>query len=152
TKPASPYSTRVLPAVPAMPPVSLAPPVLPQTPPPAVSLDLEASSAEFGAGVAHQTRHIMPEDSTNVSAAPTNQGKRPLDIEDIETIIIDASEFEAALAQASHHLLNSEDEEMYARLAGEAPEATAADAEMHNQTEAPPESIVETQLADNPVT
>jgi hypothetical protein len=95
----------------------------------------------------------VPEDSTNVSAAPTGQSKRPLDIEDIETIIIDASEFEAALAQASHHLFNSEDEEeMYARLAGEAPEAAAADVEMRNQIESPLEKIVETQLADNHVT
>jgi serine/threonine protein kinase len=152
TKPASPYSTRVLPAVPPGPPVLSIPPVLPQTPQPVSSPGPMAPLTNTTNQTAQPMPPVVPKNSTNISAAPTNQGKRPLDIADIETIIINASEFEAALAQASHHLLNIEDEEMYARLAGEAPEAIVADAEMHNQIEAPPEGIVETQLADNPVT
>jgi hypothetical protein len=147
SKPASPYSTRVLPAV---------PPVLPQTPLPVISPEQVAPFAKSGTEKADQTAQpsstAAPEDSTSVNTEPADQGKHPLDIEDIETIIINASEFEAALAQAAHHLLNPEDEELYAQLASEAPEAIASNAEMQDQREVPAKQAVNAQPADSDAT
>jgi serine/threonine protein kinase len=150
SKPASPYSTRILPAAPAVPPM------LPQTPRPVANPEPVAPFAASGADTINQpaqpTSSVVPEDSTNLSRASTDQSRDPLVIEDIETIIINASEFEAALAQASHHLLNSEDEELYARLAGEAPEVTSVDAGMRNLHEVSPVKFVEAHPVDRDVT
>jgi serine/threonine protein kinase len=145
SKPASPYITRVLQAV---------PPVLPQTPPPTFGPEPVAPFAELRADTTTQTElptsSAAPEDVANVSIVPIGQNKHPLAIEDIETIIINASEFEAALAQATRHLLNPEDEELYAQLANELPEA---DAEMRvDQIAVAPEGTAEIQQADNDVT
>jgi serine/threonine protein kinase len=160
SKPVSPYSTRVLPAVPPVPPVppeASAPPVLPQTPQPVASPEpvMPLATGPDTTKTTDQAAQPPPaaahEDSSSVNVVPADQGKHSLAIEDIETIIINASEFEAALAQATHHLLNPEDEELYTRLASEAPEAVPSHVETHNQPAIPDENAVEAQPADSDV-
>jgi serine/threonine protein kinase len=125
-KPTSPYSTKVLPAV---------PPTLPQTPPPISAAEPTAPLAEQRINTTNQAAQpafpAIPQDATR-SITPVDQNEYSLAIEDIETIIINASEFEAALAQATHHQSTPEDDELDARIASELPEAEQADEEMHN--------------------
>jgi serine/threonine protein kinase len=157
SKPVSPYSTRVLPAVPPVPSEASASPVLPQTPQPVASPEpvMSLAAGPDTTKTTDQADQPSPaaahEDSTSVNVVPADQGKHSLAIEDIETIIINASEFEAALAQATHHLLNPEDEELYTRLASEAPQAVPSHAETHNQPAIPDENAVEAQPADSNV-
>jgi serine/threonine protein kinase len=149
-KPASPYSTRVLPAVPPLPPSPAASELhavstpAPQVahPEPGIS---PAVSGPATTGKADLTAQPPPadiaENATDIQPVSNDQGKHPLAIEDIETIIINASEFEAALAQATHHLLTDEEEDLYTRLANEAPTTLSADAIIPTQPAPPDEHV-----------